>query len=76
MLKRLTWSYELMFSKPLLNVNPQTQGSWLEKLAASVEEGKIVPTVNTTFDYSVENLQEAHKLQESGKAIGKIVLNM
>jgi len=39
-----------------------------------IEAGKIKPQINTTFP--LEQIQEAHKLSETGRVTGKIVLKI
>ncbi|WP_246131498.1 zinc-binding dehydrogenase [Aquimarina intermedia] len=47
----------------------------LNRIADLLDGGTLRPTLNKTMqDLTVENLKEAHALQESGKAIGKTVI--
>jgi len=62
-----------MFTRPIYNVEMEKQRDVLNTLAELVDQKIIEHRAVTKFE-SMLMLQEAHKLQESGKAIGKIVL--
>jgi len=49
-------------------------GDALAKVGAMVEAGHIKPDIDSVFD--LENIREAHQRLESGRACGKIVINM
>lgn len=65
---------EYMGIPTMFNVDPQRQGATLSKVAAMVDAGKIKPIVSHRVKLAV--LAEAHRLQESGKTIGKIVIEV
>ncbi len=46
----------------------------LKKITRHIESGKVKPQINTTFP--LEQIQEAHKLSETGRVTGKIVLKI
>jgi NADPH2:quinone reductase len=47
----------------------------LNKLADLLDAGTLKTTLTTTLEgFTVDNLKEAHKMQESGKSIGKTVI--
>jgi len=73
MSKRVTFVFELMFTRPIFNVEMEKQRETLNILAALIDQKILEPRVVTKFD-SMSQLAEAHQLQESGKSIGKIVL--
>ncbi|MEM9936891.1 MAG: zinc-binding dehydrogenase, partial [Bacteroidota bacterium] len=76
-LKALTFSWELMFTRPLFNMpDIAKQHELLSRVADMLDEGKLVSTVtNHLGKLSLETLKEAHIQQESGKVIGKNVLD-
>jgi len=47
----------------------------LNHLADLLDDGTIKTTLTTTLQgFTVENLKKAHEMQESGKSIGKTVI--
>ncbi|RXG30151.1 zinc-binding alcohol dehydrogenase family protein [Leeuwenhoekiella palythoae] len=74
--KSVTFSWELMYTRSMYETaDMQRQHNILNHLAELLEEGTIQSTLTTTFNgFTVANLKEAHKLQESGKSIGKNVI--
>lgn len=66
--------FEYMGLPTMFNINPQRQGDMLRKVAALVDAGKLKPHVSHRI--RLENLAEAHRLQESGRTIGKIVIDV
>merc|ERR1712173_236210 len=63
-----------VFSRSEANFEVEKDGGQLKYIAKLFEEGKLKSTMKKTF--KLDELQEAHKLQESGKAIGKIGLSI
>lgn len=57
-------------------LNSSTKVDQLEKIMGLVSEGKVKPAVGQIFPFSVEGVQEAHKLSESGHAKGKIIVKI
>jgi len=76
MFKRVTFAWELMFTRPIFDVDPINQHHILNNGAKLIDEGFLKLPEVTTLSYSVESLQEAHRKQESGTMIGKQVLTM
>ncbi|CAK9112009.1 60S ribosomal export protein NMD3, partial [Durusdinium trenchii] len=73
---RLTLSFEVMFTRPMLGVAPEKQGKILNNVAALVDEGKMKSVENTKFTgLNLKTVCEAMDLQDSGKAIGKITID-
>jgi len=70
--KRLSLSFEMMFTRPINNLEPEKQGHILARLSALVEKGEIQTTLTETLDW--KDAEKAHASIESGKTIGKIVL--
>ena len=75
--KALSVSWEFMFARPMFQTDDMdVQHRLLNKVSALLDDGTLISTVNHDGGVlNVENLRAAHKLQESGKAIGKTVLN-
>lgn len=57
-------------------LNSSTKVDQLEKIIELVSEGKVKPAVGKIFPFSVEGVQEAHELSESGHARGKIIVKI
>lgn len=74
--KSVSFSWEFMFTRSMFQTDDMIeQHHILNKISALLDSKQIVSTVNHTFkSFTVENLKEAHKLLESGKTIGKIVI--
>lgn len=74
--KSVSWHWEFMFARSMYQTNDMVkQHELLAKVAEMVDAGDIKTTVAASFGkINAENLREAHKLIESGKARGKLVL--
>lgn len=74
--KSLSLHWEFMFTRPFFRTPDMIeQHHILTRMAQLVEEGRLTSTANTQLGViNAENLRKAHALQESGTAIGKIVL--
>ena len=72
--KALSVHWEFMFAKSMFGYKPGLQGQFFNKLADLVDQNKIQSTLNLTLPPSVESIQKAHELLESGSSIGKIVM--
>lgn len=73
--KRATISMELMFSRSMLQYDIEAQKTILDRIAELIDKKAIISTVKVIKKFNLENLKEAHQISESGKAIGKIVLD-
>ncbi|WNJ19351.1 zinc-binding alcohol dehydrogenase family protein [Pontibacter sp. G13] len=75
-LKALTFSWELMFTRPMFQTPDMiAQHRLLTRVAGLLDAGILQSTVTSKFDQlTPESLMEAHKIQETGKVIGKQVL--
>lgn len=75
-LKSVTFSWELMYTRSMFTTNDiEQQHKILNKLGELLDSGVIKNTLTTTLKgFTVENLKEAHRLQETGKSIGKTVI--
>ena len=77
--KSLSLHWELMFTRSMFETpDMQEQGVLLGRVADLVDSGRVKTTANganAVFGrINAENLTRAHALIESGKAVGKIVL--
>ena len=74
--KALTFSWELMFTRSMYQTKDmERQHQLLNRVAEMIDKGEIQSTVtNNLGKLSVENLKAAHLQQESGRVIGKNVL--
>ena len=74
--KSVTFIWEFMFTRSMFNTNDiEKQAEILNEIRVLVDEGKIKTTLTKTYEgFTVENIKEAHRLSESGKAIGKIAI--
>jgi NADPH2:quinone reductase len=74
--KSVTFSWELMYTRSTYQTDDmEEQHHILNKLAELFDNGTIKTTLNTTLKgFTTENLKEAHRLLESGKTIGKVVI--
>ena len=76
-LKALTFSWELMFTRSMFQTEDMDQQhKLLNRVSSLIDDGTLMSTMNNHLGaLSVENLIKAHQLQESGKVIGKNVLD-
>lgn len=74
--KALSLSWEFMFARSMFQTaDMDAQHKLLNRVADLLDDGTLISTVNHYGGaLTVENLRAAHELQESGKAIGKTVL--
>ncbi|KQM69529.1 NADPH:quinone reductase [Pedobacter sp. Leaf216] len=74
--KSVTFSWELMYTRSMYQTEDmEEQHRILNKMAALLDNGTLQATLKTTLKgFKVENLKEAHRLLESGKTIGKVVI--
>lgn len=74
--RSLTLRYELMFTRPLFGVDLAQQGWILDQVADLVQAGRMRSTLTHELPWTLNNLREAHRLIESRRTIGKIVLTL
>ena len=74
--KSVTFSWELMYTRSMFTTEDiERQHEILNHVADLLDNGTLKSTLTTNLDgFTVENLKEAHRLQESGKSIGKTVI--
>lgn len=73
----ITWHWEFMFARPLHQTPDMVeQHHLLNRVADLVDDGQIHTTAtNILTPISAENLRHAHELVESGRTLGKVVLD-
>lgn len=74
--KSVTFSWELMYTRSMYQTEDMKQQHHiLNELAKLLDNGTLKTTLNQTLKgFTVKNLKEAHRLLESGKTIGKVVI--
>lgn len=74
--KSVSFSWEFMYTRSMFNTEDMIEQHYiLNKIGELMEEGAIKTTVKTVLNgFTVANLKDAHRILESGKAIGKIVI--
>lgn len=74
--KSVTFAWEFMFTRSMFQTKDMVeQHKILNKVASDIDDGSIVTTLNKSLSpINAKNIKEAHRLLESGSAIGKIVL--
>jgi NADPH:quinone reductase len=71
---RGTLAFELMFTRPRVDAEPEKQGQILDRVAALLDEGVLATTLQQVLPWT--EVQAAHRQIESGSTIGKIVLRV
>ena len=65
-----------MFTRPLYSYDLTAQQKLLATAADLVDRGTLRSTITTAIDdFSAAGLREAHRLVESGRMIGKVVVH-
>ncbi|RZM18614.1 MAG: zinc-binding alcohol dehydrogenase family protein, partial [Pedobacter sp.] len=74
--KSVSFHWELMFTRSMFQTEDMIrQHHILNEAATLFENGTITSTIKEQLTgFSTENLKQAHALLESGKTIGKIVI--
>jgi len=73
--KAVSICFEFMYARSAYETEDMDhQGDILNKAAAMIDSGKLKTAVWKVLPWSLESLKEAHNLQASGTALGKIVL--
>jgi zinc-binding alcohol dehydrogenase family protein len=74
--KSIAWHWELMFTRPMFGYDMEFQGALLAEAATMVDAGDLKTTLTTSIDgFDAEGLREAHRLVESGRMVGKVVVH-
>ncbi|MEL7118342.1 MAG: zinc-binding alcohol dehydrogenase family protein [Bacteroidota bacterium] len=74
--KALSFSWEFMFTRSMFQTDDiEKQHELLNRVSAMIDDGSLISTMtNNLGKMSISTLKEAHTLQESGRVIGKNVL--
>lgn len=74
--KSVSFSWELMYTRSMFTTDDiDKQHHILNNMADLLDDGSLKTTLTTTLEgFTVENLKQAHEMQESGKTIGKTVI--
>jgi NADPH2:quinone reductase len=74
--KSVAWHWELMFTRSIHQTDDMVvQKNLLETVAGLVDDKRIRTTLTTAIgDFSAAGLREAHRLVETGRVTGKIVV--
>ncbi|MDX6254702.1 MAG: hypothetical protein QOJ11_1036 [Frankiales bacterium] len=74
--KSLTWHWELMFTRSTFGTpDLAEQRALLDRAADLFDAGTLRPTLTTTLEgFTAQNLRQAHRLVESGRMVGKVVV--
>lgn len=74
--KSIAWHWELMFTRPVQQTPDLVeQHHLLDRVASLVDDGRLRTTATTRLSgLTPETLREAHRLVESGRTIGKVVI--
>lgn len=74
--KSVSISWEFMYTRSMFATDDiDRQHEILNEISRLLDDGTLQTTLTTTLEgFTVENLKEAHKMQESGKTIGKTVI--
>ncbi|KEO72657.1 NADPH:quinone reductase [Anditalea andensis] len=74
--KSAAFYWELMFTRAMFQTEDMiAQHHILNQISQLLDEGILQPTMNTTLDgFTAENMKAAHRLLESGKSVGKLVV--
>ncbi len=75
--KSLSFSFEFMFTRSMFQTDDMVkQHELLDRVSQLVDDGVLVTTATKNLGkIGVASLQSAHALQESGRAVGKTVLD-
>ncbi len=75
--KALSFSWEFMFTRSMFQTDDiEKQHELLNRVSELIDDGTLISTVtNNLGKVSIERLKEAHVRQESGRVIGKNVLD-
>lgn len=74
--KSVTFSWEFMYTRPMFSTaDLERQHQILSQISELLDMGTFRTTLTNTLEgFTVSNLKEAHRMQESGKTIGKTVI--
>lgn len=71
---RHTFSFEMMFTRPVYGIDLAKQNAILTNVCRLFEQHILRPTLTRTMPLTLDNLREAEAAQQSGKTVGKMAL--
>lgn len=74
MVKRVTFTWELMFTRPMMGIEVEKQGKILNDCAKLIDAGMLKVGPVKALPWSLESVKEMHNLTETGKAAGKLAM--
>merc|ERR1712151_188786 len=75
MAKRVTFVWELMFTRALFGVDMIKQHHILNNAARLIDSGLLRLPEVSVLSFSLESIKTAHRQQESGATVGKQVFS-
>merc|ERR1712014_293338 len=72
--KRCSIHFELMFTRAAEGIEMERQHEILTTAARLIDQGELQVSIQEQLPWSLESLKKAHHMQQSGQAIGKIVI--
>lgn len=73
--KSISWHWEFMFTRARHGFELESQRDLLTRIAELIDTGRIRTTLTQMLSpLAADTLREAHRIVESGRAIGKIVV--
>lgn len=73
--KAISWHWEFMFARPVQGWDLDAQGRILNRIAELVDANTVRGTrTRTITPFDAGALRDAHRIVESGRAIGKVVV--
>lgn len=76
MFKRASFVFEVMFTRAMFAVDMEKQGALLKKVAYLFDSRVLEPVRTETFKFTLDDYKRAQELQTSGKARGKIAIEI
>lgn len=74
--KSVSFSWEFMYTRSMFTTaDMDRQSQILNEIAELLDDGTLKTTLTTTLKgFTVDNIKKAHQMQESGKTMGKTVI--
>merc|ERR1719433_2562554 len=73
MVKRVSFAWELMFTRPMMGVEVERQGKILNDCAKLIDSGVLKVGPTQSFPWSLASLKKMHEAQEKGVG-GKLAM--
>jgi len=75
-LKRATLVFELMFTRGLFDWEQEKQAAVLNRVSELIDGGVLEHNHTATFSFTESDVRKAAELQDSGKAMGKLAIEI